>query len=91
MDGSAITCDEIIESHKEDAAAKLYDETKTIPTNFNEKKANRKNQNFYILLTFLFITIVLFISISIYRYLIKYQAKKNKTTITTFITITIHK
>ena len=38
MDDSAITCDEIIESYKEDATAKLYDETKTIPTNFNEKK-----------------------------------------------------
>ena len=38
MDDSAITCDEIIESYKEDATVKLYDETKTIPTNFNEKK-----------------------------------------------------
>ena len=39
MDDSAIVCDEVI-----DVDAKLcpkdYDETKTIPTNFNEKKVN---------------------------------------------------
>ena len=51
MDDSAITCDEAIESYDE--------ETKTIPTNFNEKKAIYKMQHFYILLTFLLITIVL--------------------------------
>ena len=38
MDDSVIRCDEIRK------------ETKTIPTNFNEKKATRKTQNFYILL-----------------------------------------
>ena len=41
MDDSAITYGEIIESYDE--------ETKTIPTNFNEKKATCKMQNFYIL------------------------------------------
>ena len=40
MDCSTITCDEIIESNSE--------ETKTISTNFNEKKATCKTQNFYI-------------------------------------------
>ena len=42
MDDSAITCDEVIESDNEDAEAKSYDETKTIPTNFNEKEATCK-------------------------------------------------
>ena len=40
MDDSTITCDEIIKSYNE--------ETKTIPTNFNEKKATYKTENFYI-------------------------------------------
>ena len=56
-------CDEII-----DAEGKLNDkETKTIPTNFN-KKAVYKTENFYILLAFLLITIVLLIAFSIYHY-----------------------
>ena len=38
MDDSVITCDEIIESYDE--------ETKTIPINFNEKKAICRIQNF---------------------------------------------
>ena len=71
MDDSAIMCDEIIESYEEDAEAKLYDET-----NFNEKKATCKTQNFYILLAFLLITIALLIAVSIYCYLIKYRAKQ---------------
>ena len=40
MDDSAIICDEVIESFDEDVEAKSYDEIKTIPTNFNEKKTN---------------------------------------------------
>ena len=72
MDDSAITCDEII-----DAEAKFNnEETKTFPTNFNEKKITYKMQNFYILLAFLLITIELLIPASIYCYLIKYQAKQ---------------
>ena len=52
---------------------KLYDEErKTIPANFNEKKATCKMQNFYILLVILLITIALLIAVSIYCYLIKY-------------------
>ena len=44
MDDSAITCDEVIE---------LYNKvTKTIPTNFNEKKASLETQNVYILFAF---------------------------------------
>ena len=66
MDNSTITCDEVIESYNE--------ETKTIPTNFNEKKATCKMQNFYILHAFLLITIALLIAVSIYCYLIKYRA-----------------
>ena len=44
-------------------------------TNFNEKNITRKTQSFYILLTFLLITIALLIAVSIYCYLIKYQRK----------------
>ena len=70
MDDSAITCNEIIDA---DVKAKLNDEeTKTFSTNFNQKKATHKTQNFYILLAFLLITITLLIAISIYYYLIKY-------------------
>ena len=68
MDDSAITCDEIIESYDE--------ETKSILTNFNERKATSKTQNLYILLAFLLITIALLIAVSIYCYLIKYRAKQ---------------
>ena len=67
MDGSAITFDEVIESCQE--------ETKTVSTNSNEKKAVCKVQSFYVLLVFLLITIVLLISVSIYCYLIMYRAK----------------
>ena len=76
MDVSASICDEIIESYDEDKKAKSYDETKTIPTNFNEKKTTCKTQNFYILLSFLLITVTLLIAVSIYCYLKKYQAKQ---------------
>ena len=54
MDDLEIMCDEILE---------LYDEkTKATPTNFNEKKATCKMQIFYILLTFLLITILIAVS-----------------------------
>ena len=43
MDDLAIVCDKVI-----DAEGKSYDEIKTIPTNFNEKEATYKTQNFYI-------------------------------------------
>ena len=66
MDHSAIMRDEIIEPYGE--------ETKTIPINFNEKKATYKTQNFYILLAFLLITIPLLMAVSICCYLIKYRA-----------------
>ena len=58
MDDSAIMSDEVIYA---------YDKT-----NFNEKKATCKMQNFYILLVFLIITIALLIVVNIYCYLIKY-------------------
>ena len=63
MEDSAITWDVIIESYDEE-------------TNFNEKEAICKTQHFYILLAFLLITIALLIAVSIYCYLIKYQAKQ---------------
>ena len=68
MDDSVIACYKIIESYDE--------ETKAILTNFNEKKATRKTQNFYILLAILSITIALLIAVSIYCYLIKCRAKQ---------------
>ena len=64
MDDSAITCDETIESYDE--------ETKTIPTYFNEKSVTCKIQTFYTLVAFLLITIALLIAASSFYYLIKY-------------------
>ena len=63
-------CDEIIDA---DTEAKLNDKE---TTNFNEKKATCKMQNFYILPVFLLATVVLLIAVSIYYYLIKYRAKQ---------------
>ena len=65
VDDSAITCDEVIESHDE--------KTITIPTNFNEKKQPLKRK---LLLLFLLVTIALLITVIIYGYVIKYQAKQ---------------
>ena len=77
MDDSAIMRDEVIQSYDK--------ETKTVPTNFNEKKKICETQNCYILLAFLLSSIALLIAVSIYRYLKKYQAIK------TVITISRHK
>ena len=63
MNDSAITCDETIESYKE--------ETKTF-SNFNEKNVICTTQNFYILLAFLIVTIALLKAVTIYCYFIKY-------------------
>ena len=60
MDDSAITGDEIIDA---DAEAKSNNEE------------IYETQNFYILLTFLLITIALLMAVSIYCDLIKYQTK----------------
>ena len=62
MDDSAIMCDEY---NKE-----------TVPIKLNEYKANRKTQNFYILLANLLITIALLRAVSICCYLIKHQGKQ---------------
>ena len=75
MDDSVIMCDKVIESYEKDTKAKSYDETKTVPTNFNAKNINCRTQNFFILLAFLLIIIALSIAVCIYCYLIKYQAK----------------
>ena len=56
----------------------IINTTKTIPTNFNEK--------LYILLALLLITIALLIAVSIYCYLVQYQAKQK-----TFIAMSRHK
>ena len=68
MDDSVIFCDEVIKSYDE--------EIKTMPTNFNEKNIACKTQNFYILLSFLLITIALLITVRIYCYPIKYRSKQ---------------
>ena len=47
MDDSATMCDEIIDAE----ANSNNEETKTCPTNFNEKNTTYKTQQFYILLT----------------------------------------
>ena len=49
MDDSAILCNEIIESYDK--------ETKSVPTNFNEKNVTCRIQNVHLLLAFLLITI----------------------------------
>ena len=58
-------CDEIME------------EAKAIPTNFNKKNIICETKNFYILFTFLLISIALLVAVSIYFCLIKYKAKKD--------------
>ena len=68
MDDSTIICDEVMKSYDE--------EVKAISRNFSEKKVTCKTQKFYILLAFLLITIALLIAVSIYCYLIKFQAKQ---------------
>ena len=70
IDDSEIASDEVIESNAE--------EIKTIPTIFNEKIITYRTKNYYILLAFLQITIVLLIVVGIYCYLIKYQAKQKQ-------------
>ena len=47
MDDSAIICNEVIDADTK-LSQKDDDETKTIPTNCNEKKATTKIQNLYI-------------------------------------------
>ena len=59
-----------------DNSAILYDEVTDEETNLNEKKANRKTQNFDISLAILSITIALLIPVSIYYNLMKYRAKQ---------------
>ena len=68
MDNSAIMCDEVKESNNE--------ETKTIRTNFNEKKGTCKTQNLYTLLAFLLMIIAFLIAVINYCCLIKYRAKQ---------------
>ena len=74
MDDSVITYDEINDA---DVEAKSRDEeTKTVPTNFNEKMYLVKIYIYYLLLYSLLNTTALFIDVSICCYLIKYRAKQ---------------
>ena len=57
----------------------IIEETKTLPAKSTLTKTvliKCTSANFYILLAFLLITIVLLITVSIYCYLIRYQAKQ---------------
>ena len=76
---SVIRCDENIKVTKtvptRTVAAKLTS-TKSAATNFNEKKVTCKIKRFYILTTFLLITIPLLIIVSIYGYFVKYRSKQ---------------
>ena len=63
MDNSVIICDEYVKSYDEE-------------TGFNEKKGTCKTQNVYILLGVLLITIRVLLAVSIYCYLMEYQAKQ---------------
>ena len=63
MDDSAIMCDEVIGADRETKSND--EETKTVPTNLNEKNRTCKTQNFYILLAFLLTAIALLIAVSI--------------------------
>ena len=86
IDDSAITCDEIIDAEAEaksnneatsnDKAKSSIEETKICPTNFNGKNIAYEGRVFFILLTVLLITIAILIAVSIYCYVIKYQAKQ---------------
>ena len=58
----------------DDSIIRCYEVTDVEETNFNEKKYNL--QNLYILLVFLLITMSLLITVSICRYLKKYQANQ---------------
>ena len=68
MHSSAIMHDDVRNWNEE--------ETKTIPTNFNEKNIICKAQNFCILFDFLLITIALLTAVNIYCFLINYKAKQ---------------
>ena len=59
-----ITCDEII------------DTAKAVATNFKKIKVTCKKKKFAYFACLLLITITLFVVVSIYCYLIKYQAKQ---------------
>ena len=61
MNNSAIICDKIISTEE---------------INLMKKNIPCKTQNFYYLLAFLLIIITLLIAVSIYSYLIRYQAKQ---------------
>ena len=81
MDNSAIMGDEIIESYDE--------ETKTVSTTFNEKKAICKMQNFYILLALYYNITLYYCIIDAYYYLLVFDEIWSKAK--TFITISRHK
>ena len=54
----------------------LDEEIRTITITFYDKNITCKAHNFYVILPFLLITIAILIAISIYYYLIKFQAKQ---------------
>ena len=81
IDDSAIRLDKITDA---DGKAKSFDKTKTIPTNFDEKKVTSKAKKF-IYFTFIFISYYSIIDTCYYLLLF------DKITSKTVITISIHK
>ena len=65
MNNSAVICDEVINADAK-LSPKDDDKSKTIPSNFNEKKVTCKTIIIYILLEFSLITIALLKAVSIY-------------------------
>ena len=70
MDDSAIMCDEVV------CDKVIWWRNKNYFCKFQCKNIICKAQNFYILLAFLLATMVLLIAVSIFCYLINYQAKQ---------------
>ena len=61
MNDLAFLCDETMDTK----AKSNGEEIKSVATSFNEKEAIRKTQKFYILLSFLLISLILLIGVSI--------------------------
>ena len=72
IDDLVITCDETIDVE----AVSNDKETKTVRTLFSEKNQSVKHKKFYILLSFLLISIALLIAVSIFCCFIEYWAKQ---------------
>ena len=71
IDDSVTKCNEIIDAGLDAEAKSNNEDIKSIP-----KSIICETQSFYVLHSFLLITIAILIAVSIYCYLIKYKAKQ---------------